>query len=172
MDPVLAPLHRTFTGTVVTVKEDPTVTTTVSVPVQPPVVPVTIYVVVDDGLALTVAPVVALNPEAGDQLYVVAPLAVREILPPGQMDGLAGVADTVNPPFETVALAVPVQPFALVMVTVYVPAASPVAVAEVCPPDDHKYVKGVFPADAETVAVPLLDPQEAFVVVVVPTGGG
>ena len=44
-------------------------TTTVRLPVkeQPLKVPVTVYVVVDDGLAFTLVPVTALNPEAGAQ---------------------------------------------------------------------------------------------------------
>ena len=39
-------------------------------------VPVTVYVVVEVGLAVTVEPVVELSPVAGDQMYVTAPLAV------------------------------------------------------------------------------------------------
>ena len=39
-------------------------------------VPVTVYVEVEVGFAVTVAPVVALSPVAGDQMYVVAPDAV------------------------------------------------------------------------------------------------
>ena len=39
-------------------------------------VPVTVYVEVEEGFAVTVEPVVALSPVAGDQMYVVAPLAV------------------------------------------------------------------------------------------------
>src|SRR2546430_2603275 len=46
---------------------------TVVVPEHAPLVPVSVYVVVTEGLALTLAPVVALNPVAGPQLYVVAP---------------------------------------------------------------------------------------------------
>ena len=38
------------------------------VPVQPFVIPETVYVVVVAGLAFTVAPVVALNPLAGDHV--------------------------------------------------------------------------------------------------------
>jgi len=45
-----------------------TVTVTVEVLVQPfEPVPVIVYVVVEAGLAVTLAPVVALNPVAGDQ---------------------------------------------------------------------------------------------------------
>jgi hypothetical protein len=42
-----------------------TVITTVAILEQVPVVPVTVYVVVEVGVAVTVAPVVALNPAAG-----------------------------------------------------------------------------------------------------------
>ena len=45
-----------------------TVTVTSSVRVHVPVVPVTVYVVVDDGFAVTEAVFVALNPVLGDQL--------------------------------------------------------------------------------------------------------
>jgi hypothetical protein len=44
-----------------------TVSVEVAVALQPPVVPVTVYVVVEAGFAVTEAPVVALRPVAGDQ---------------------------------------------------------------------------------------------------------
>lgn len=100
-----------------------TVTVTCAVPVQPFEVPVTVYVVVAVGLAVTTAPVVGVNPVVGLQLYVVAPLAVSEALLPLQIVADAGetvttgLGLTVNVP-ELVA----VQPFALVIVTEYVPA--------------------------------------------------
>jgi hypothetical protein len=53
------------------------VTVTVCVLLQEPVVPVTVYVVVETGVAVTLAPVVALRPAEGLHEYVVAPLAVR-----------------------------------------------------------------------------------------------
>ena len=43
-----------------------TVTVTITVLLQPLVVPVTVYIVVDDGLAVTLAPVVADKPVDGD----------------------------------------------------------------------------------------------------------
>ena len=43
-------------------------------------VPVTVYVEVEDGFAVTVVPVVALNPVAGVHEYVVVPLAVSVAL--------------------------------------------------------------------------------------------
>ena len=57
-----------------------TVTVAVAVAEQPPgALPVTVYVVVTVGVALTSGPVVTLNPAAGVQVYVAAPLAVRII---------------------------------------------------------------------------------------------
>lgn len=44
-----------------------TVTVEVAVPVLHPLVPVTVYVVVVDGLAVTLEPVVELSPVGGDQ---------------------------------------------------------------------------------------------------------
>ena len=56
---------------------DVTVTVPCPVEVQPlKSVPVTVYVMVEAGFAVTVEPVVALSPVAGDHVYVVAPLAV------------------------------------------------------------------------------------------------
>ena len=74
------------TGVIVTVGNGFTVTVTVAVLLHPAVVPVTVYVVVAPGLAVTVAPVVADSPVAGDQLYVVAPVAVSVVAaPPAQI---------------------------------------------------------------------------------------
>ena len=42
---------------------------------------------VEEGLALTLAPVVALKLVLGDQLYVVAPLAVKVVELPGHIVG-------------------------------------------------------------------------------------
>lgn len=61
-----------------------TVTATVAVFVQPVevFVPVTVYVVVEVGVATTLDPVLAFNVAVGDQEYVLAPEAVRvEVLP-------------------------------------------------------------------------------------------
>ncbi len=84
----------------VTVKLETTVTVEVFVELQLPVVPVIVYIVVLGGLALTLEPVVALNPVPGLQLYVVAPLAVSVVGDPEQMvDELTftvGVALTVT----------------------------------------------------------------------------
>lgn len=75
--------------------------------------------VVTVGLAVTVAPVVALNPVAGDQEYVFAPFAVRLVLLPAQMEGAAGFTVTVGKGFTvTVTVVVPVQPEVVVPMTV------------------------------------------------------
>ena len=54
-----------------------TVTVTCAVAVQPSASPVTVYVVVEVGLAVTEEPVVALNPVAGLQLKLIPPDEVR-----------------------------------------------------------------------------------------------
>ena len=65
----LPPVHMLATaGVTVTVGVGFTVTTTVASLEQLPLVPVTVYDVVTVGLAVTVAPTVALNPVAGLQL--------------------------------------------------------------------------------------------------------
>src|SRR4051812_8235751 len=67
-----------------------TVTVIAVDPVQPAVDPVTVYVVVTDGLAATVFP----DPEVlkfGFQLYDDAPEAVKITVPLLQIDGFAGV---------------------------------------------------------------------------------
>ena len=48
-------------------------------------VPVTVYIVVVDGFAITLAVFVALNPVDGVHTYVVAPLAVKAVLKPSQI---------------------------------------------------------------------------------------
>ena len=50
-------------------------------------------------MAVTVAPVVADKPVAGLQLYVVAPLAVNDVLLPLQIAGVAGVTVTTGTGF-------------------------------------------------------------------------
>ena len=66
-------------------------------PVQPAaLVPVTVYVVVEEGEATTVAPVVLLRPVDGVHEYVVAPVAVSEELLPAQIAAV--------PPTPTVGL--------------------------------------------------------------------
>ena len=109
-----------------------TVTVTVVVAVQLPVVPETVYVVVVAGLATGFAIEALLSPVAGNQLYVVAPFAVSVVLLPAQMVVVpvtvtVGVGTTV-----TVAVAVEEQP-ADVPVTVYVVVAAGDAVGLAMP---------------------------------------
>src|SRR5258708_4258089 len=78
-----------------------------------------VYVVVAFGFAVTFAPIVELKPVAGVQLYVVAPFAVSvAVCCPAQMLALlteiVGVETTV-----TVDVAVFLQLFVFVPVTVY-----------------------------------------------------
>ena len=88
-----------------------TVTVTFTVSSQVPLVPITLYVVVVVGAAVTIAPVVPLNPVAGLQLYAVAPPAVNPTLLPSQTEGLAGETVTViSASTVTTAVAVLVQP--------------------------------------------------------------
>jgi len=102
-----------------------TLTVTVCVPVHPlDVVPVTVYVIVDVALLVTVAPVVALKPVDGLHEYVPpapAPLAVSDTEPPVQyVVGPPGVIVIVGSGFTvTVTFAESLQP-PLEPTTVYV----------------------------------------------------
>ena len=93
------------------------VTITVAVSEQvAELLPTTVYVVVTVGFAVTVEPVVALNPVDGDHEYVAAPVAVRVPLKPMQI--VIGLTVT-NGKGETVTRATAVVvPHVLVPVTV------------------------------------------------------
>ena len=65
-------------------------TVTVVFPLHPLCVSVTVYVVVDDGFAITEVPVVAFSPPPGDQIKLLAPEAVSVTELPVQRVGLAG----------------------------------------------------------------------------------
>jgi len=87
-----------------------TVTVTFAVLLQPNEEPVNVYVVVRVGVAVTLAPVVADKPVAGDQLYVVPPLPVSVVEVPAQIATsdpalIVGIGLTV-----TVTFAVLLQP--------------------------------------------------------------
>ena len=105
----------------VTVSVGTTVTVTLPVPVQPSgVVPVIVYVCVPAGLAVTTESVAELNPVAGLQLYVFAPLTVSMVEPLGHMVVppvivIVGVGFTVM-----VTCAVSLHPAPLVPTTEYV----------------------------------------------------
>lgn len=70
-----------------------TVTVLLTVSLQPVavMVPITVYVVVVTGLAVTTLPVPALSPVVGSQVYVLAPLAVSVVDCPLQIAGLLTV---------------------------------------------------------------------------------
>ena len=92
---------------------------TCAVAVQPSASPVTVYVEVETGVAVTLAPFVALSPVAGDHEYVFAPLAVSTVFCPLQIV-MSGETVTTGIGFTvTVTCAVAVHPFASA-VTVYV----------------------------------------------------
>ena len=82
----------------------------------------------DVRVAVTLAPVVAINPVAGLQVYVVAPLAVKAMLCPLHVVGDAGENVMLGRGFTvTLTVDVLVQPLLPVTVTVYVPLAAVVA---------------------------------------------
>ena len=73
-----------------------------------PSVPVMVKVEVKPGLAVTVVPVVALNPIAGAQTKELAPEAVKLTVEPLQMEGANGVTEIVGNGYKvTVTVAVP-----------------------------------------------------------------
>ena len=83
------PAHIVRLGVIVITGNGITVTVTFAeVAKHPTPVPVTVYVVVSAGVAVTDAPVAELNPVDGDQVYVSAPLAVRDVELPAQIETL------------------------------------------------------------------------------------
>ena len=93
-----------------------------AISVQPEVaIPVAVYVVVRLGLAATVAPIVGVNPVAGDQTYEEAPLAVIVVPDPIQMALLGETTLTTGcVPILTVMVEVAVHPLTSEALTVYV----------------------------------------------------
>ena len=82
---VFCPVQIVMLGETVTTGIGLMVTVTCAVAEHPfTSVPVTIYVVVDDGFAVTEEPVVALNAVDGLQEYVLAPLAISDTDCPAQ----------------------------------------------------------------------------------------
>lgn len=79
-------------------------------PVHPLEVPVTVYVVVEVGFAVTDAPVVLLNPVAGLQMYVVAPDAASTVDCPAQIAAGVGTVITGTGLIVTVTCAVALHP--------------------------------------------------------------
>jgi hypothetical protein len=88
------------------------VTVTCAVAVHPDASPVTVYVVVDDGLATTVDPVVVFSAVDGLHEYVFAPLAVSVVFCPVQMVMLGETVTTGMGFMVTVTCAVAVHPLA------------------------------------------------------------
>ena len=84
-------------------------------------VPMVTYVTLVVGAAVTVTPEVALNPVEGPHWYETAPEAVRDVFVKMQMESDGGVTETMgNGLTVTTRVAVLLQPFALVPVTVNV----------------------------------------------------
>lgn len=79
-----------------------TVNTTVPVALHPEVVPVTVYVWVVPGFAVTGVPIVALSPVDGLHEYVVPPLAVKVVEVPEHMVGKVALALTVGVAFTVI----------------------------------------------------------------------
>ena len=103
------PLHMVADdGVIVNVGKGFTVTITVCVFTHPlELVPVTVYVFVEVGFAVTVAPVVTLNPVEGAQVYVLAPLAVNDVELPVHIvadDGVTVKVGNAFVPIVTVAV--------------------------------------------------------------------
>ena len=87
-------------------------------------------------------------------------VAVAEpLVPPKQPTSVPEPATDKAAGWSTVAVAVAVQSFASVTVTLYTAAGSPVMV-DVVAPLLHKYVYGAVPPDALAVAVPLFPPKQ------------
>jgi hypothetical protein len=99
-------------GETITFGCDTMVTVTCAEAVQPSASPVTVYVVVDEGVAVTAAPVVELKPVAGDHEYVLAPFAVSTVFCPVQRVTLGETVTTGTGFIVTVTCAVAVHPSA------------------------------------------------------------
>ena len=98
-------------GITVTTGAELTFTVAVVVSEHAPVVPITVYIVVPEGLAMTVFPVVVFNPVAGDQTYVLAPDATKVSDVPPQIAVVFGITFMVGVGFTvTLTVAVPEHP--------------------------------------------------------------
>jgi len=107
---MFCPVQMLAFGVTVTTGKEFTVTVTCAVDVQPLMSPVTVYVVVDVGLAVTEEPVDELKDDEGVQLYVLAPPAVSVMFCPVQMAAFGVTVTTGNGFTVTVTCAVEVQP--------------------------------------------------------------
>src|SRR5262249_3738469 len=95
-----------------------TVTVTCAVAVQPRDVPVTVYVVVEAGVAVIGVPEVLLSPVEGDQVYADAPFEVRVVDCPAQIETGGDTVTTGIGFTVTVTWALLVQPATEVPTTV------------------------------------------------------
>jgi hypothetical protein len=118
-------------GDIETTGKGETVTRAYAVSIQPAeLVPVTVYVVVDAGVAVTVEPALTFKPAVGVHAYVEPPFAVKVTEFPAQIAELVGLTVTVGLLFTTtITIAVSIHP-ELVPVTVYVVVDAGVAVTE------------------------------------------
>lgn len=94
-----------------------TVTVAVAVAVQEESVPVMVYTVVEEGLALTGEPFVELSPVAGDHVYELAPFAVSVAVSPEQIVAPATVTVGLEIT-STVVVSPPKHPFPSIPTTV------------------------------------------------------
>lgn len=85
MRTTLSPLHIELLGETVTTGSGFTITVDCAVAVQPRRFPVTVYVVVEEGFAVTLEPVDELNVVDGLHEYVVAPFATSVADCPAQI---------------------------------------------------------------------------------------
>jgi hypothetical protein len=136
----------------------------VAVPEHPPLVPVTVYVVVVVGETVTGDPL----SDPGIHVYVVAPLAVMVAELPAQIVAVDVVVVTVGVGFTVIVLvAVPVHPFAAVPVTVYVvvPAGETVTVPPLRLPGFQLYVAAPPPVSVSELPLQIVVVEDVAVTV-------
>ena len=111
------PVHTAVLAVTVIVGVEFTETVLVATFVHP-LLPVTVYVIVVVGEAVTLAPVVADRPVPGAQVYVVAPVAISVVGEPEQIAMFAPAPTLGSRLTVTAFIAVFTQPLASVPVTV------------------------------------------------------
>ena len=116
---MLPPAQIVAAPLAVTVGSGVTVTITDAVAEHPKDVPVTVYVLVTVGEAIGFAIFVALNPVAGDHVYVVPPFASNEVFVPLQIV-TSGETDTEGIGLTVTVTVVVLLQGPVVPVTVYV----------------------------------------------------
>jgi len=115
---VLLPAHIDVVPEILGVGEGLTVMVTLVLSEHEPLLTTTVYVVVDAGLAVTVALVVLLKPVAGFHVYVLPPDAVNTVEPPLHIVVVPETDAVTEPPTVTVTVVESLQPAALVPTTV------------------------------------------------------